>query len=55
MKEIDKKFYYEIDGGFSLSSAIINSFVKGINTILDLGRSLGTAIRRGSSRKLCSI
>lgn len=42
-----------IQGGFSISGTLINSLVRGINVFLDLGRSVGTAIRRIGGNKLC--
>lgn len=44
-----------IDGGFSLTGSIINAFVDGVKTIRDLGRSLGSSIRRLKDKKLCAI
>ena len=55
MKELDLIYYKDIDGGLSVSNSLINSLTNGIKIILELGRSLGTAIRRGSSRKICSL
>lgn len=40
-------------GGTSISGTLISSITRGINTILDLGRSLGTAIRRIGSNNVC--
>lgn len=45
-----------IKGGattYSLSSTMLNSVSKVIDTIMDVGRSLGTAIRRIYSDNLC--
>lgn len=44
----------KIKGG-SLSATMINALVKGINIICDLGRSLGSTIRRISENKPCGI
>ena len=44
-----------IEGGISVSGSFINSLTGGIKIILELGRSLGSALRRGSKRKLCNI
>ncbi|MEG0025871.1 MAG: hypothetical protein RR847_02890 [Bacilli bacterium] len=32
--------------GGTVGSTVINSFFKGIDSIMDVGRSLGTALRR---------
>ena len=44
----------KIKGG-SLSASLINGLVKGISIICDLGRSLGSTIRRISENKPCGI
>lgn len=44
---------YEIKGGIKFSVSFINYLSKAMNTLLELGRSLGTAIRRISSKKVC--
>lgn len=55
MNKLSKEELHEIDGGISITGTLINSFVNGIKTLLDLGRSLGTAIRRLNEDKLCEI
>lgn len=52
MKELTKAELLEISGG-GISGAIITAFVRGINTILELGRSLGTAVRRMQTGCFC--
>lgn len=52
---IDEDVLYRIDGGLSLSGSLINSFTDGIETIMNVGRSLGTAIRRMISGNLCKV
>ncbi len=42
-----------IVGGVSISATLLNSLARGINVFLDLGRSLGSAIRRITNNKLC--
>lgn len=42
-----------IIGGVSINSSLINAIVKGINTILEIGRSIGTSIRKISSKTFC--
>ena len=42
---------FEIKGG--ISSTLINSVARMINTILDLGRTIGSAIRRIYSKNYC--
>ena len=46
---------FKISGGVNVSGSIINAFAKGIESLLNVGRSLGTAIRRLYNGNLCSI
>jgi hypothetical protein len=45
----------QIIGGVSISGTLINSFVRGINAILEVGRSLGSAIRRIVDKNICPL
>lgn len=53
--ELNKNQLLNVVGGISISGTLINSIVRGINAILDLGRSFGTAIRRISSKNVCPL
>lgn len=53
--ELNRRELFSIVGGISISGTLINAFVRGINAILDLGRSLGTAIRRIRSGSICTL
>lgn len=55
MKKLSNQEMINIYGGTNITGAFLSSLIKGINIILELGRSLGSAIRRGSGGKLCSI
>lgn len=44
-----------VKGGVNITGTLISSLVKGIGTMLDLGRSLGTAIRRWMNDSVCSV
>ena len=54
MRKLNKKELILIEGG-KTSAALINSVIRGASLILELGRSLGTVIRRITSRKSCSL
>ena len=45
----------QIYGGANISGTLINSIVRGIEAILELGRSLGSSIRRIGSNNICSL
>lgn len=52
--ELKKHELLIITGG-GISGTLLNALARGINVLLDLGRSLGTAIRRVSSNSVCPI
>ena len=54
MNYLNKTELLEISGG-GISGTLISSIIKGINSILELGRSLGTAIRRVSNKNICPM
>ena len=45
----------EINVGLNITAALISSAIRGLNSLLDLGRSLGTAIRRIRYGRMCSL
>lgn len=55
MKEIEKENLHHIDGGTGISGTLINAFSTGIKTILEVGRSFGTSLRRVFSNNMCSL
>lgn len=55
MQVLTKEELMCIVGGLSISGTLISALVKGLNTILDIGRSLGTALRRVVSSSLCPL
>ncbi len=52
MRELSNKELSLVTGG-SLSGAIISSVIRGANVILEIGRSLGSALRRFMTKNLC--
>lgn len=55
IKKLKRNELRKIEGGFSITGSIVNAFVEGIKTILDVGRSLGSSLRRLKEDKLCKI
>ena len=43
-----------IEGG-AISASMLGYIVRGINSLLDLGRSIGTAIRRVQNNSICPL
>lgn len=52
MKELNNNELNMIIGG-SISGTLISSIVRGAETLFELGRSLGSAIRRFVSKQFC--
>ena len=55
MKELNYQKMNEIMGGINITGTFINSLVRGIDVLLDLGRSLGSAFRRAKENTLCPL
>lgn len=54
MKKLKEKELKNIQGG-GISASLITAAVRAINSLLDLGRSLGTAVRRIQNGSICSL
>ena len=52
--ELKKEQLKNISGGASLTSAMLNAVSKAVNTIYELGKQTGSAIRRLVSNSYCS-
>lgn len=55
MKELNLEKMNGIMGGVSITGTFINALVRGIDVLLDLGRSLGSALRRSKENTLCPL
>ncbi|MDD3392436.1 MAG: hypothetical protein PHE54_02745 [Bacilli bacterium] len=55
MEKLNKEQLLMVCGGLSISATLINSLARGINTLLNLGRSLGSAIRRVTEKNICPL
>ena len=55
MRQLNKEEMLKISGGFNWSASFLNAASRAVSTLIDLGRSLGTSIRRSISGKVCSI
>ena len=56
MKELNNKELMGIIGGANwLTAAFLNAAARTIDTVLGVGRSLGTAIRRLVNGKVCPV
>ena len=52
MRELSKKESMELYGG-GITAALFNAFTKGFSIFVDIGRFLGSSIRRIFDSKLC--
>ncbi len=52
---ISNENLFNITGGISISGSLINAFTSGIKTVLEVGRSFGTSIRRLITKNLCHV
>ena len=52
---MEKNELLQIIGGVNITGTLLSSIYKVGNLIFEIGRSLGSAIRRVSSGSMCSI
>ena len=55
MKELNKKELLNIEGGGSITSGLVYNLVKGASVFLEVGRSLGSSLRRLVSSRSCRL
>jgi len=55
MVELKKDELLEINGGGVISAALLTALVRGATAIFEIGRSVGTAIRRYISKNMCDF
>ncbi len=51
---LTKEELLKIKGG-EVSASLVNAIARGISVFLDLGRTIGSAIRRATTGKNCSL
>lgn len=55
LKKISYNEMKNISGGWSFNASYLSSLIRGVNSFLDIGRSIGSAIRRISAGKYCPL
>ncbi|MBQ2946485.1 MAG: bacteriocin [Bacilli bacterium] len=56
MRELKDKELMNIEGGSNwLTASFFNAAARAMDTLMNVGRSLGSAIRRAFSGKVCSV
>lgn len=53
--ELTKEELLKIVGGINITASLISGIVKGIEVVVDLGRTFGTTIRRIFGNSYCSL
>ena len=53
MIELNNKELMNIEGGAGFSATLLNAASRAISTLMELGRNLGSAIRRTISGSIC--
>ena len=51
---ISNEVLLEVKGG-SFTGTLLNSLSRFIGTVLDLGQTVGSSLRRGITKKMCRI
>lgn len=52
---LDNATLHNISGGAKISGTLINALSRAVNTLLEVGRSLGSSIRRIVKKKICPV
>lgn len=56
IKNVSKEELKQINGGStSLTGSLIDAFTDAVKTIFEVGKSLGSSVRRIKEKKLCEI
>ncbi len=53
MKKLNKNEMINISAGGSLSGTLVNAIWSGVKVFIDVGRNVGSALRRIISRNMC--
>lgn len=55
MRELNNKELMSVEGGAGITAAFLNAASRAVSTLMELGRSLGTAIRRAVNGSVCPV
>ena len=53
MEYLNDNQLISVQGGAGLNSSMLNALIRTVSTLFTLGQAVGSAIRRGTSRKYC--
>lgn len=55
MIELENKELLNVNGGWSINASFLNAMSRAITLVINMGRSLGSAIRRTMNGSLCKV
>ena len=55
MKKMTIEESYDIIGGINITAALFNGITSAVSKIFELGRSFGSALRRLTEGRICSL
>lgn len=53
--ELNNEKMYDVEGGAAITSAMLNAISKAVNTIYELGKQTGSALRRIIKNSYCPL
>ncbi len=55
MQVLEEKELLQIVGGINITASLLSAIVRGVNTIYEIGKSVGSALRRVQAGKICPV
>lgn len=55
MRELNNKELMNVEGGAGLTASFLNAISRAVSTLMEVGRNLGSAIRRTINGNICPI
>lgn len=55
MMILEKTELLSVEGGINITGTLLNSLTRGITVVMDVGRALGSSIRRALTGNLCGF
>ena len=53
MESLNKQQLISVKGGAGLTTGMLNALIRTVSTLFSLGQAVGTAIRRGTTKRYC--
>ena len=55
MERVNKEEMKSVLGGWDFNASFLSALIRGVNSFMDVGRSIGSAFRRIYERKVCPL